>query len=110
MSGTKTIKANNDSSAGVVLATNTVRMHGTKDNYVMADEKGVTINGPVSFVSSTSQMRFAGLWTMSNQMRMSLPSTMATPTPVMMINPPIRQFGGLMKEAVVMIGLLSALG
>lgn len=106
MSGTKTVKSGHDASAGVVVAKNTARMHGNKDNYVMADERGVTINGPVSFVSSTSQLRFAGLWTMSNQLRLTLPSTMATPTPVMTINPPVKQFKNLMKEASIMVSLL----
>jgi len=107
--GTRTIKSDNDAGSGVVLAKNTVRMHGNEDNYVMADERGVTINGPVSFVSGTDQIRFAGLWTMSNQMRLSLPSTMATPTPVMAINPPISSYTGLMKESAVMISLLTTL-
>jgi hypothetical protein len=98
-----------DSPAGVVVAGNTVRMHGNKDNYVMADERGVTVNGPMSFVSGSDQIRIGGLWTMSNQLMLSLPSTMATPTPVLMINPPVKQFATIMKDAAVMIALLGAL-
>lgn len=108
MSGTKTVKSGHDASAGVVVAKNAARMHGNKDNYVMTDERGTTINGPLSFVSGSDQMRFGGLWTMSNQLRLTLPSTMATPSPVMTINPPIRQFTGIMKEATVMISLLGS--
>jgi hypothetical protein len=107
--GTKTFKSDSDSVAGVSVSKNTVRVHGNKDNYVMADERGVTINGPMSFVSGSDQIRIGGLWTMSNQLMLSLPSTMATPTPTLMINPPIKQFETVMKDAAVMIGLLGAL-
>lgn len=103
---TKTIKAEPDKEAGLVVASNLVRMHGNKDNYVLTGEQGTTINGPMSLVSGSSQMRFSGLWTMNNEIALSLPSTMATPTPVMTINPPIGQITALMQDAAVMIGLM----
>ena len=105
---TKTIKSDATSEAGVVIAKNVVRMHGNKDNYVMTDEKGTTVNGPISFVSGSGQMRFGGLWVMQNEMMLSLPSTMATPTAVMTINPPVAQLANLMGEAVVMMKLLGS--
>lgn len=105
---TRTYKSDSDSTAGVVVSKNSVRMNGNKDNYVMADERGVTISGPMSFVSGTEQLRFGGLWTMNQQLLLSLPSTLATPVPTMMINPPVRQFKNLMEDAVVMIGLVSS--
>jgi hypothetical protein len=98
-----------ESSAGIAVSGNTARMHGNKDNYVMADERGVTINGPMSFVSGSDQIRVGGLWTMANQLQATLPSTMATPTPMFTINPPVKQLGSIMADAVVMIGLLGAL-
>jgi hypothetical protein len=107
---TKTIKAEHDAESGIVVASNVVRMNGNKDNYVMADEKGITINGPMSFVSGSGQMRFSGLWVMQNEMMLSLPSTLATPTPVMTINPPIGQMASLVKDAVIMMGLLGMIG
>lgn len=107
MSGTRTLKTGHEASAGVVVSSNTARMHGNKENYVMTDERGTTINGPISFVSGTDQLRFGGLWTMSHQLRLTLPSTMATPTPVMTVNPPISSFTTLMKQSAVMISLVS---
>lgn len=103
---TKTIKAEPDGEAGFVAAKNATRMNGNKDNYVMADERGVTVNGPVSFVSGSGQIRFGGLWVMNNELMMSLPSTIATPSPVMTINPPIAQLSSLMEDASIMIALL----
>ena len=106
---TKTFKSDHDSEAGIIVSKNVARMNGNKNNYVAVDEKGVTINGPISFVSGSGQIRFGGLWTMNSEMSLSLPSTMATPTPVMVINPPIAQLGNVMKDAVVMMGLMGAL-
>lgn len=102
---TKTLKSEQDSVAGFVTSTNVARMNGNDENYVLADSHGVTVNGPVSFVSGSSQIRYSGLWTMNTEMALSLPSTMATPTPVMTINPPVKQFQTLMEEAMTMIGL-----
>ena len=104
----KTFKSDPDSPAGIVAASNAVRMNGKDDHYVMVDERGTTVNGPVSFVAGGAQMRYGGLWTQNTELMLSLPSTMATPTPVMTINPPIKQFGNLMKDVAVMAGLFGA--
>ena len=107
--GTKTIKSDDDAQAGVVVAKTVARMHGSKDNYVSTDENGTTINGPMSFVAGSDQIRVGGLWTFNNQMLMSLPSTIATPVATMVINPPARQLAELMKDATVMVGLITGL-
>lgn len=105
---TKTFKSDPSSPAGVVASTNAIRMNAKDDHYVMVDEGGTTINGPISIVSGSSQMRFSAMWTMNTEMMLSLPSTMATPTPVMIINPPIKQFANLMKDVSVMMGMFGA--
>jgi hypothetical protein len=105
--GEKTFKSDSDAVAGVSVSKTSVRMNGNRDNYVLTDEKGTTISGPTSFVSGSDQIRIGGLWTMNNQLLLSLPSTMATPTPVLMINPPVKQLASVMADATVMIGLLS---
>jgi len=107
---TKTIKSDADAEAGLVVAKNATRIHGNKDNYVMADEKGVIVAGPVSFVAGSAQMRFGGLWVMNNEMQLSLPSTLATPHPVMVINPPLKQLAGIMEDAAIMMQLLGTFG
>jgi len=106
---TKTFKSDATSAAGVTVSKNNCRMHGNDENYVMAAENGITINGPVSFVSGTDQIRFGGLWVMNNTVQLSLPSTMATPSPVMMISPAVGQYASLMAEAGVMIALMTSM-
>jgi len=109
---TKTVKAESNSPAGLVAANNTARLHGNKDNYVQTDSKGTTINGPMSFPSGSGQMRFSALWVMNNELSLSIPSTLATPTPVMTINLPVMQLTSIMTDAIQMMaacGILMAL-
>jgi hypothetical protein len=94
--------------AGLAVAGNVARIHGNKDNYVMTSEQGTTISGPVSFVAGASQIRFGGMWTMNNELMLQLPSTLATPIPTMMINPPIKQIVSLAKDAIIFMGLIGA--
>ena len=108
----KTWKYSGDSPAGMVVGNSNARINGTADNYVNCDDRGTTISGPVSFVTMPNQIRFGGLWTMSNIMQLSLPSTMATPSPVMRVDPPIKPFLSLMKTTTTMMilcGMLSSI-
>jgi len=107
--GTKVIKSNAESDAGVVVSDTVVRMNVNKDNGVMVDERGTTITGPISIASATNHIRVGGLWTFNTPINLSLPSTIATPTPVLMVDPPMKQYANLMKDAAVMIGLIGSL-
>jgi hypothetical protein len=104
--GTKIIKSQAVSDAGVVVADNSVRMTVKEDNGVVVAENGTTINGPISIVSNPSQVRIGGLWTFNNPFQMMIPSTYATPAPVLMVDPPVKQLTSIMEDAAVMLGLL----
>lgn len=106
--GTKIIKSDADSDAGIVVGKNVVRATVDEKNGWNVDERGVTINGPVSFVSGTNHIRVGGLWTFNTPFQMTLPSTYATPTPTLVVDMPIKQLEDIMKSASLMIGLLSA--
>lgn len=107
--GTKTTKSTPNSTSGIVVSENAIRINGSEDNSVTVDENGVTINGPISIPSGSNQVRYSALWTMNTEIALSLPSTMATPTPVMVIDPPVKQISNLVKDASVMIQLLGVL-
>ena len=107
--GTKTIKSEPTSEAGIVVSDNAIRQSVKEENSITISDKGTTISGPVSFVSGTNHIRVGGLWTFNDPFKLSLPSTYANPTPTLMIDPPIKQFQSLMQEATVMIGLLGSI-
>lgn len=109
----KKIKPSPESEAGMVVSESVVRMGVKEDNGVMIDERGVTIQGPISLPSSSSHIRIGGLWTMASPLQLTLPSTMATPGAVLTVNPPISSFTKIVKDVAVMAALtagLSALG
>jgi hypothetical protein len=111
--GTKKIKSSPEASAGVVVSESVVRTTVNKDNGVIVDERGTTIQGPVSFVAGTNHIRFGGLWAMANPLQLTLPSTMATPNAVLQISPPVQHFTNIVKQVTMMAALtagLSALG
>lgn len=88
--------------AGVVVDTTTARLVGNEDNHVLANSKGVTISGPMSFPAGGSQIRFGALWVMQRELLGTIPSTMATPIPQYVIRPPIAQIASLMAECALM--------
>lgn len=104
--GTKIIKSNSSSGAGIVVSENTVRSTVNEDNGILITEKGTTISGPISLVSSTNQIRVGGLWTFNTPYRLTLPSTYATPNAVLVVDPPLKQLETIVKDASLMIGLL----
>jgi len=106
MADPKTIKVHPSSKAGVVISENTVRITVNEDNGIMVDERGTTITGPISLATSPNQIRVGGLFTFQNTIAGMLPSTMATPTPMYMIDPPVKQVAKLVKQVAVMGALI----
>lgn len=111
--GIKKIKSSPEADAGIVVSESVVRTTVRKENGVIVDERGTTIQGPVSFAAGTNHIRFGGLWAMNGPLQLTLPSTMATPNAVLQISPPVQHFTGIVKQVAIMAALtagLSALG
>ena len=104
---TKTLKAHPEAQGtGIALSENSVRLTSNEDNNILVDERGVTIAGPISLVSSPNQIRVGGLFTFQNSILGMLPSTMATPSPMYVIDPPVKQIVTLVAQVAIMGGLL----
>ena len=112
MDEAKTFKYSPDSKAGIRAGGHSVRMHGNEDNYVLTDEHGTSIGGPMSLVCMPDQIRVASLFTFNSLINLMIPSTIATPSPVLKFNPPIHALTGLMKDVALigaLYGIMSAL-
>ncbi len=105
----KLVKENPDSDAGVVVSDTVVRVTVKEDNGIMVDERGTTISGPISLVNGTNQIRVGALWSFNHPMQLTLPSTIATPSPTLMIDPPVLPIASLMKDTIVMVGLIGGM-
>ena len=109
MANIKTLKSHPKSKAGIVVSETTVRATVNEDNGIMVDERGTTITGPISLASSPNQIRVGGLFTFQSAIMGMLPSTMATPSPMYMIDPPVKQVGNLVKQAAIMGALIGGI-
>jgi hypothetical protein len=103
----KTIKNSPKATAGMVISDAAARINSTEETFVQVDDKGITVSGPMSFPSGSSQIRYSALWTMNTEMALTIPSTMATPMPVMIMNPPIKQYKSVMEEAMLMMAMMA---
>ena len=106
---TRVFKDDEYSDVGLVVDSKMIRLNGSKDNHILVDGRGTTISGPISFAAGGQQMRFAALWTMNSEIALSIPSTLATPTAVMVIDPPGKQLASLIEEATVIMKLTGML-
>jgi hypothetical protein len=102
MADPKIIKSNPKSEAGVVVSDNSVRATVKEEHGVSIDERGTTIAGPMSLAVSPNQIRVGGLFTFQTSVMGMLPSTMATPSAMYMIDPPVKQVITLVKQVALM--------
>lgn len=108
-SSVKVFKAHPDATAGISVGTAVSRMSGNKDNFVMTDEKGVTISGPISILQDTNQIRIGAIYTMNNAIDLQVPSSLVTPVPVLIANVAVEQYAAIMKDSLTMMALFGAL-
>jgi hypothetical protein len=102
MADPKILKSNPKAEAGVVVADNSVRATVNEENGLMVDERGTTIAGPMSLATSPNQIRVGGLFTFQTSVMGMLPSTMATPSAMYMVDPPVKQVVSLVKQVALM--------
>lgn len=105
----KIIKSDTAAPAGIGLGNEVARMHGNKDNYIQIDGLGTYISGRVSLLSQMNQVRTGGLWTFNNNFALTIPSTLGTPVPVLMVDPPLKGLQNIVEQASIMIGLFAGI-
>ena len=69
-------------------------------------ENGVFVNGPVSFSSSVDSVKFAGTFRINPLAASGLPSTMVTPIPMFIIEPPLKGISGMASVASIFKSLM----
>ena len=101
----KSWKVGPESTAGMTITDRNAAMFANKDNFVLTDESGIYFVGPQSHVTTPENIRVAGLWTQNTAYQQMVPSTIVTPIPNLIINPP---FQGL-KQLADAVSLMKAL-
>jgi hypothetical protein len=82
-------KAHADDDAGFMVTPKEAYLIGNKQNFVVADETGVALNGSISFNTLSEQTRRGGLFIGMNDFALMIPSTLLTVRPQQIPFPPI---------------------
>lgn len=82
-------KATPDSDSGFMVTPENVVMAANDKNYIVVDEHGTNIAGPISFMTTSEQIRQGGLFTQMPDFVKMIPGTMVTPIPQGFPFPPV---------------------
>jgi len=86
---TRVFRTSNSSKASIFLEDDSVSIVGDSRHFIVCDERGVTIKGPVSFISDSMGRRTAGLFVGLNDFLEIIPQTVFTPIPSKIPFPPV---------------------
>jgi hypothetical protein len=105
----KVWKSDPNAEAGIEVRDESVTMiAGTAGapSAVRVDKSGTYIGGKVSIMSMPDQIRVGGLWVQNNPFLGMLPSTLASPIPALILNPPIQGITDLVESVAWAQGFL----
>lgn len=102
----RVIRTNPDSKAAIFVEDNAITISGDSRHFVVVDERGITMKGPMSFVSDSLGRRTAGLFTGINDFLEMIPQTILTPIPSKIPNPPVFALQNMAKDLAFFMALL----
>ena len=91
----KVFRVSKGAAASLWLQEKSAALIGDDRHYVLADEQGITLKGPISIVADSMGIRRGGLWVGLNDFVEMIPSTIMTPIPSRIPFPPIFGLVGL---------------
>jgi len=102
----KIFRVSSSAPASLWLQEESATLVGDDRHYVMANDQGVTIKGPISLVTDSMGIRKGGLFVGLNDFIEMIPSTMVTPIPSRIPFPPIFAMVGLAATVAFFTALL----
>ncbi len=99
----RVFKVNSEASAGIELTENSIKLVASPSSFVVLTDKGVHLGSKLSLIANGEDIRMGGLFVQSPLYQQMIPSTMATPIPNVVFNPPL---GGI-QEIAEMIATVS---
>lgn len=103
---TRIWKAVPDSKAGFMVTPDSVAMAATSSNFIVIDQHGTSIAGPISFMTTSEQIRQGGLFVQMPDFVRMVPSSVVTPIPPQIPFPPIALIAGFALSAAYLAALL----
>lgn len=102
----RVFRVSKQASASLFLEENSASLVGDSRHFITVDDRGVTIRGPVSFISDSLGRRTAGLFTGINDFLEMIPQTLITPIPSKIPNPPIFALTNITRDLAFFLSLL----
>jgi len=92
-------KATRNSNAGFMVTERSAFMIGTRNNFIVAADTGVSIAGKsISFNTTSENIRAGGLFVQMNDFVRMVPQTLVTPMPTQIPFPPFGMVTSVMKD------------
>jgi hypothetical protein len=102
----RVFKTSTESKAGLFLEEKGASLVGDSRHFITVDDRGVTIRGPVSFVSDTMGRRTAGLFVGISDFLEMIPQTLITPIPSKIPFPPVFAMTNMLQDVAFFMALL----
>ena len=102
----RVIRTSQGSPASILVQDNSVSIIGDSRHLIVADERGITIKGPISIVADAMGRRSGGLFVEMNDFLQCVPQTIVTPYPSKMPFPPVSGLVGMAKDVSFFLSLL----
>ncbi len=103
---TKVIRATAESDAGLEISNTGAALVGHKNNFVIADDRGITLKGNISIVADSHNIRRGGMFVGLSDFAHMIPSTAFTPVPQHIPFPPITGIVGITTDVAFFLSLL----
>jgi len=103
---TRVVRTANDSKAALLVEDNAVSVIGDKDHFIVCDERGITLKGPISIVADAMGRRSGGLFVEMSDLLSMIPSTIVTPFPQKIPFPPALGVVNMAKDVSFFMALL----
>jgi hypothetical protein len=103
---TKVWKVSGSTETGFMVTPDTVVMAANEKNFIVVDQNGVNISGPLSIMTTSDNIRQGGLFVQQNDFVKMIPGTIVTPIPQHIPMPPVALFASIAKSIPILMALL----
>jgi hypothetical protein len=105
----KVFHAGPDADASITTAQSRLVLKGNEDNNVVIDGMATHVSG--HFAIHSQDVRYSTLWKFSNPLKLMIPSTLATPNPVLEVSMPemfLEHIASGAAEMMSLMGMMAA--
>lgn len=95
---TRAFKASKKAKAGVLVQTDAASLIADDSHFIVVDEKGISLRGPISIIATADGVRRAGLWIGLTDFQKELPSCIPLPLPETVRYPPVHVLATITED------------